>query len=236
MKNIVIFGASGHGSVVLDCIKKEGKYNVVGFVDYYKKKGRYHSGHKILGNEYDLPYLIDKHNLYGGIVAIGDNWTRKKVVDKVLQIVPGFNFISAVHPSATIGLNVNIGDGTVVMPGAIINANCEIGNFCILNTNCSLDHDGKIENYSSMAPRACAGGNLSLGSFSAICLGANVIEKITIAEHSVIGAGSLVIDDIDSHVVAYGTPAKTIRRRNVGDPYLGRNENGSVIPFIARDF
>ena len=26
MQNVVIFGASGHGSVVLDCIEKEGKW------------------------------------------------------------------------------------------------------------------------------------------------------------------------------------------------------------------
>ncbi len=39
MKNIVIIGASGHGSVILDCIEKENKYNLLGFVDSFKKKG-----------------------------------------------------------------------------------------------------------------------------------------------------------------------------------------------------
>ncbi|MBT8184546.1 MAG: transferase, partial [Eudoraea sp.] len=39
MNNIVIIGASGHGSVVLDCIEQENKYNLVGFVDSFKKRG-----------------------------------------------------------------------------------------------------------------------------------------------------------------------------------------------------
>ena len=39
MQNIIIFGASGHGSVVLDCLEKQNKYNVVGFLDSFKKKG-----------------------------------------------------------------------------------------------------------------------------------------------------------------------------------------------------
>ena len=55
MKNIVIFGSSGHGSVVLDCIENEGKDKVVGFIDSTKKKGSKQNGYEILGTEYDLP-------------------------------------------------------------------------------------------------------------------------------------------------------------------------------------
>ncbi|NAS14359.1 acetyltransferase [Poritiphilus flavus] len=220
MNNIIIFGASGHGSVVLDCIEQEGKYQVIGFVDSFKKKGRLQNGYEILGNEHDLPVLMEKFNLHGGIIAIGDNWTRKIIADKISKIVPNFNFITAIHPTAIIGKDVTIGKGVVIMPGTIVNANCQIEDFCILNTNSSLDHDGKMEEYSSLAPRVCTGGNLQLGKFSAICLGANVIESITIKQHTVVGAGSLVIDDIDSHVLAYGSPAKAVRIRAVGEKYL----------------
>ena len=220
MKNVVIFGASGHGSVVLDCLEKEGKYNVIGFVDSFKKKGRRQNGYEILGNEYDLPFLMEKFNLFGGIVAIGDNWTRKIITEKIFKIAPDFNFISTIHPSATIGKDVTIGRGVAIMPGVIINANCTIGDYTILNTNSSLDHDSRMAMYSSLAPRVCTGANLDLGKCSAICLAANVIESITIKEHTVVGAGSLVIDDIGSHVVAYGSPAKAVRIRAVGEKYL----------------
>ncbi|PKA99765.1 sugar O-acyltransferase (sialic acid O-acetyltransferase NeuD family) [Flavobacteriaceae bacterium MAR_2009_75] len=235
MKNIVIIGASGHGSVVLDCIKQEGRYEVVGFIDSYLKTNQFYCGKKILGNEYDLPNLIEKFGISGGIIAIGDNWTRKKVYERIMQIVPDFIFISTVHPDSTIGTNVTIGQGSVVMPGAIVNANCQIGDFCILNTSCSLDHDSQIKQFSSLAPRSCAGGNLFLGSFSAIGLGTNIIENIKIYEHSVVGAGSLVINNIGSFSVAYGSPARTVRRRDPGEPYLGRNPKGAVISLIARN-
>ena len=220
MKNIVIFGASGHGSVVLDCLEQEGKYNVIGFVDSFKKKGKRQNGYEILGNEYDLPYLMEKFNLFGGIVAIGDNWTRKIITDKIFKIAPDFNFISTIHPSATIGKDVTIGRGVAIMPRAVINTNCVIADYCIVNTNASLDHDSHMGMYSSLAPRVSTGGNLDLGKYSAICLGANIIENITIKEHTVVGAGALVIDDMDSHVVAYGAPAKVIRIRAVGEKYL----------------
>lgn len=236
MKNVVIFGASGHGSVVLDCIAKEGKYKPIGFLDSFKKKNTELNGYKILGNEFDLKFLKDKHQIFGGIVAIGDNWTRKLVVDKILSIVPDFNFISVVHPKTTIGIGVDIGKGTVVMPGVTINVNSTISDHCILNTNSSLDHDGFMGDYSSLAPNVCAGGNLILGEGSAVCLGSNIIENIAIGRHTVIGAGSLVIGNVESHVLSYGAPAKKIKNRVAGEPYLSGKRNTSlVIPFAVNE-
>ena len=227
MKNIVIIGASGHGGVVLDCIEKEGKYNVVGFIDSFKKIGLSQSGYPVLGTEYDLPYIISAYNIEGGIVAVGDNWARKLLVDRVLHIVPEFNFVKSIHPNAIIAKNVSVGEGTVIMPGAIVNSGSVVGKFCILNTNSSLGHDGIIGDYSSLAPRVSTGGNLILGCFSAVCLGVNIIENIEIGDHVVIGAGALVVNHVPSKVVAFGAPAKVIRTRVVGDVYLGRNSHAS---------
>ena len=224
MKNIVIIGASGHGSVVLDIVEKEGKYNVVGFIDTYKGKASLINGYEILGSEDELPFLMDKFNFSAGIVAIGDNWTRKKLVDRILKIVPSFHFISTIHPQAIVGRDVRIGKGTVVMPGAIVNSNSCIGNFCIINTTSSLDHDCIMGDFSSLAPRASTGGHVHIGEFSAICLGANIIEGINIGHHTVIGAGSLVVGHVKSHVVAYGTPSKVIRKREEGESYLSQEK------------
>ncbi len=233
MKNVIIFGASGHGSVVLDCIEQEGKYNMIGFVDSYKKKGRRQNGYEILGNETDLPFLIEKFNLFGVIIAIGDNWTRKIIVDTIAEFAPDLNFITAIHPNATIGKDVVIGLGTVIMPGAIVNANCRVGEFCILNTNASLDHDSNMGDFSSLAPRVCTGGNLTLGKYSALCLGANIIESITIGEHVVVGAGSLVIRDIENHVLVYGSPARVIKTRKVGEKYLTATRIPNLIKILG---
>ncbi|RRQ50900.1 transferase [Maribacter algicola] len=231
MQNIIIFGASGHGSVVLDCIEKEGKYKVIGFIDSFKKKGAIINGYPILGTEFDLPFLIDKYNIRGGIVAIGDNWIRSSMVDRINKISPNFSYVSVVHPSAEVGKGAQYGVGTVIMPGVIVNANSVIGNFCLLNTNSSLGHDGFMQDFSSLAPKTCTGGNLILGKYSALCLGANVIDSITIGEHTVVGAGSLVVGNLESNILAFGSPAKKIKVRNIGEPYMsGRKNKLDVIP------
>lgn len=230
MNNVVIIGASGHGSVVLDCVEQEKKYNLIGFVDSYKEKGYKQNGYEVLGSEYDLPDLIKKYNLFGGIVAIGDNWTRSKVVEKISKIVPSFNFITTIHPNTIIGKDVTIGNGTVIIPGAIVNANSTIGKHSIINTKSTLGHNGYMSEFTSLASGVCTGGNFALGAYSAISLGTNIIENITIGPHTVVGAGSLVIRDFENNILVHGNPARVIRSRSAGEKYLA----GAVQPALIR--
>ena len=224
MKNVLIYGASGHGSVVLDCLERSKEYRVVGFVDSFIKKGTKKFGYEVLGTAYELPFIIEEFAIDGGIIAVGDNWIREKIAKRIWEIIPGFTFISVIHPTATIGKNVRLGSGTVIMPGVIIDANARIGDHCILNTRASLGHDGVMASFSSLAPGVCTGGNLSLGHGSAVCLGCKVIENIRIGSASVIGAGSLVLKNIPDRVLAFGNPAEVVRSRTEGEPYLGKRK------------
>lgn len=220
MNNIVIIGSSGHAKVIIDIVRQERKFNIVGLLDRFRNIGEQTFGCPILGQEEDLPKLIKAHALKGAIIAIGDNFIRSKVVTRITEISPDLPFVSAVHPSASIATEVTIGEGTVIMAGVSINPCASIGRFCILNTNCSLDHDSVLADFASLAPGAATGGNCRIGQHSAISIGAVLIHGINIGEHTVVGAGSLVMKSIDSFVVAYGTPAKVIRTRKPGDMYL----------------
>lgn len=220
MENIIIVGSSGHAKYTADIIEKEGKYKIIGLLDSFKKPGMVSFGYQIIGEIEDLPILIKKYSVKGGIIAVGDNWDRNQVCQKIRRTIPDFFFISAIHPSAILARNVNIGQGTVLGAGAIVSVDAQVGDFCILSTNSSLGHDGIMEDFSSIAPNSTIGGNVSIGTFSAISLGANIIEKISIGEHTVIGAGATVLKDIGSYSVAYGIPAKVIRSRSKGDKYL----------------
>lgn len=223
-KKIVIIGASGHGSVVLDCVIKEGIYDCIGFLDSSKAPGTLNSGYEILGSEYDLPQLMQSHGVSGAIVAIGDNWIRRSVVHNLQILVPNLEFITTIHPDSTIARDVILGRGSVILAGVRVCASASVGDHCILNTNSILEHDGLMHNYSSMAPMTCVGGNFTLGEFSALCIGAICIENIAIGRHSVIGAGAVVLEDVPSLVLVFGTPAKIVHKRKIGDPYLGKQK------------
>lgn len=77
-----------------------------------------------------------------------------------------------------------------------------------------------MEDFSSLAPNATTGGNVRIGSFSAVSLGANIVHGKTVGHHTVIGAGALVLDDVPGFSVAVGVPAKVVKQRKEDDRYL----------------
>ncbi len=220
MEKVFVIGSSGHAKVVIDIIEKQGLFRIAGLIDRFKPKGESVFQYPILGAEADLPHLVPAFEVVGGVVAIGDNWLRSEVVSHIKQVLPGFRFISAIHPSAQIGRGVSIGAGTVVMAGVVINADTVIGEHCIVNTQASLDHDNRIGDFVTIAPHAATGGNVQIRDYSVLSLGAKIVHGIHIGEHTVIGAGATVLDDLPSYVVAFGTPARVRRPRQIGEKYL----------------
>lgn len=221
MKNILIYGASGHAKVIADIILGNNDYNIIGFLDSFKPINEDIFGFKIIGNLNTLPDLIDKHNIDGIIIGIGDNTLRKKASIKISKIAPSLEFVSAVHSNAIIAKDVVISEGSVIMPGTIVNVNAKIGRFCILNTKSSLDHDSEMDDFSSLAPSVSISGNVKIGECSSICLGASIIQNITIGNYTVVGAGSLVLKSIGDFKQAFGSPINTIKDRKADACYLG---------------
>src|SRR6266571_1692226 len=148
---ILVIGAGGHARAVLDVIRSEGRHDVVGLIDGTKPKGTPCLGSQVLGGESDLAVVCRGEGTSLGIVAIGDNWQRRAMTERLRALVPAFEPVSAIHPSATVAADATIGSGTVIMPGAVVVSGCRIGQGCIVNTLASLDHDGVMEDYASLA-------------------------------------------------------------------------------------
>jgi len=224
MENIIVIGASGHAKVITDIIEKSGQYKIFGFIDSHIKIGTNILGYQVIGNENHISYLKEKEGITKGIIAIGDSWVRKEMFKKIIAINPNFDFISAIHPSASICNYAIIGKGVAVMAGTVINAEAKVGDFSIINTKASLGHDSVMEEYSSLSSGVIVGGNVTIGKFTAISIGATIINNITIGKHTVIGAGAVVTRNIGDFQVAYGTPAKFVQKRKKGDKYLKSND------------
>jgi sugar O-acyltransferase (sialic acid O-acetyltransferase NeuD family) len=219
-KQVILFGAGGHAESVAGVIEAEGKYSIAGLIDSKKPIGSFVFDYEILGREGHLVDIVGKMNIKEGLVCIGDNYQRHASIGRIKNMIPHFNFITTIHPSAAVSHDVRIGSGTVVMAQAAINHGCRVGDGCIVNTKSSLDHNSVMEDFSSLAPGVTCGGHVHIGFCSAVGLGANVLGKIAIGKYTVIGAGSLVNKDIGDNKVAYGIPVQVIRDRNSDEPYL----------------
>ncbi|MFN5323901.1 MAG: acetyltransferase [Bacteroidota bacterium] len=220
LDNVIIFGSSGHAKVVIDIIENEGRHKIIGLLDSYRAIGETTFDYPVLGSEDDLPAISKLYPNVKLFVAVGDNWRRYEIVNKIRMLCPSMDFVSVIHPAAQIGRDVSIGVGVAIMAGVVVNCNSVIGGFSILNTNSSLDHDCFMSDFSSLAPAVTIGGNVSIGELTAISIGATVKNGLSIGKQSVIGASSLLLNNCGDNLIMYGVPAKMIRTRLCDDPYL----------------
>jgi len=222
MTKIVIFGSGYHAKVIFSEVIKLKKFKFLGFVDDYKKKKELiiSSNKKNYYNLGSIKEVISKKNNLKGIIGVGLNFVREKIVKDIKKINNNFKFQKIISKDAIINSNVSIDEGTLICSGAIINTGTSIGKHCIINTSCSIDHDNKFSDFSSAGPGVITGGNVEVGYKSYLGLGSLVIHKVKILDNTVVGIGSLVNKDCEKNSIYYGYPAKKIRKNKNNENFL----------------
>jgi len=210
MGTIAIFGAGGHGKVVLDLVLKIGGHEVIGFFDDdINLKGKMIGDYEILGTFDDIMSMSDR--ITDVVVALGNNELRMELTEKAAS--HGFGTPSLVHPSAVIGYKVEIGKAVQIMARCVVNPFATIGKGSIINTGASVDHDDRIGNYCHILPGAHIGGTVTVGDLSYVGMGSSLIENTTIGKNVMIAAGTVVIEDVPDNVLVAGVPAKVKKKR-----------------------
>ena len=67
MKNIFLFGSSGHARVIAEIIEQEGLYKIIGLLDTNQPTGTKCFGYEILGSDDELPQLISVMLIKSGL-------------------------------------------------------------------------------------------------------------------------------------------------------------------------
>lgn len=207
MKSIAIIGAGGHAKVVAEIAELLGWEAISLFDEKWPEIERLEQW-PIVG---DIDRLIQSINDYDAyFVAIGDNKTRKNIIERISQF--DIDLANLIHPQAVISQYASIGFGCVVMAGAVINPFSVLRTGVIINTSSTIDHDCVIESYTHISPGANLAGNVSCDQGCWVGIGSSVKQSVKIGSFSIIGAGSTVINDVESNDVVVGTPAKSIKK------------------------
>lgn len=189
-KSLLIIGASGHGRVCADIAEKMNQWDKIVFAD-------------------DNPPVEFPYPIIGGsnvewdeecFVGIGNSAIREK-------FSKGRRLVALIHPNAVVAERVKIGNGVVVMAGAVINPDVVIDDGTIINTCASVDHDCEIGEFSHVSVGAHLCGTVQVGSHTWIGAGATVKNNINICGRCVIGVGAVVVKDINEPGTYIGVPA-----------------------------
>lgn len=203
-EQVIVLGAGGHGKVVADTVLSAGDL-VLGFLDDSPEKV----------SVWDLPVLgsLDKWVEYACkarfVFGLGDNAMRQRLANQ-MQV----SWYTAVHPTACLGHGVTLGEGTVVLAEAVLNADSVVGSHCIINTGAVIEHDCRVGSYTHISPRAVLCGTVVVGEMSHIGACAVVRNNLRICSRTVVGAGGVVIQDITEPGTYVGIPTRRLENRD----------------------
>lgn len=201
-KKLLIMGASGHGKVILELVRKIGTYQDVFFLDDDESLAK---KHKFVIGTSDLPLKFKREA--DVVVATGDSNVRKRIQEKYEK--NEISLVTLIHPEAVLPEEtLQIGKGTVIMAGAVIQTGTKIGKGVIVNTSASIDHECKIGNFAHISVGSHLAGNVVIGENTWIGIGAIVNNNVQICDNVVVGAGAVVVEDIVESGTYVGVPAK----------------------------
>ncbi len=200
---LMIIGAGGHGRVVRDTASLCG-YSEISFLD--DRLVDETCKVNICGGISDYAQYLSDHDFF---VAIGDGTARRKIFTMLSQA--GASIAVLIHPSASIGGDVTVGRGSVVMAGAVITNSAVIGEGVIVNTCASVDHDCTLGDFVHISVGAHLCGSVNVGQDVFIGAGSTVINNIDICPSAVLGAGSVVVKSITEAGTYIGVPARKVK-------------------------
>jgi len=196
-ENIILIGAGGHALSCIDVIEQENKYNIHGLVGLKDEVGKKLSGYDVIATQDELVNL-SKDFRYA-FIAIGQIKSVKLRIDLYESVLnTGFKIPSIISPQSFISRTVQIGEGTIIMNGVVLNSGVKIGNNCIINSMALIEHGTQVADHCHISTGAILNGDCVVESKSFVGSGAIVKHGITIKTSSFVNMGQIVTKNFDN--------------------------------------
>ncbi len=206
---ILVLGAGGHASVVLDVLKELG-LTASGCIAPSAPAPGWPQEVPWLGDDACLNELAIKGSrLVNGVGSGENNSLRSEVFKRAAAL--GFEFLSVRHPASIIASNATVGEGGQVMAGAILQTGAQLGANVLINSGAIVEHHANISDHVHIAPGAVLSGNVSIGEGAHVGAGAVVRQGSRVGAGAIVGAGAVVVSDVPSGACYVGNPARALR-------------------------
>ena len=193
---------------MLDTLRRAGCWEIVGFLDDNRTlRGTRLAGVEVLGGT-DRIERLRAEGVMGVAFALGDNRTRDAIIQRA--VAAGLAPVNAIHPSAIVADDVELGAGIWLAAGTVVNPGSRIGNGVVVNTGATVDHDCVLETCCNVSPGCHLSGRTHVGRYAFLGTGAVTIPDVAIGEAAVVGAGAVVIRDVEAGVTVVGVPARAL--------------------------
>ncbi|MCK3655702.1 shikimate dehydrogenase [Pasteurellaceae bacterium Macca] len=204
-KKVVFIGAGGYAKSVLDSLDTQ-HFEFCGFIDSFKPVGTLHFGFPILAEAIEE---FEARDQYAYFICIGNNDHR---LDKFLRLKRlNCEIINVIDKSAIIASHTTLGVGVFVGKMAIINSGVTVGDNVIINTKALVEHGCRVGNHSNISTNTTLNGDVIVEDFCFVGSSSVITGQLRIGEGGIVGAGAVVIRNVDARTVVAGVPAKFIK-------------------------
>lgn len=207
--DIFIIGAGTYGETMYELAETLG-YTVKGFYDdnFPEMSSQKIKKLNVLGKYKDLPSqsVIDKKF----IVAIGDNKTRYQIMQQITKfggIIP-----TLIHPSAIISPSATVGEGVYIQANVYIWAKVKVDNYSIISPGVVVAHHSIVGKACLISTLTAVGASITVSDKVFLGMNSTIVTGVnSVGENSIVGAGAVVLNDIERNSIYAGVPAKKIR-------------------------
>ncbi len=208
-QNLILVGGGGHCRSCIDVIETAKCFKIAGIVDVKDKVGTKVLGYRIIGSDDDLSKLVKKNKNF--LITIGQIKSPAKRKEKYEALKKlGAQFPTVISPKTHIAKHSKVGQGTIIMHAAVLNANASVGDNCIINTRAIIEHDAVIGDHCHISTGAIVNGECRIGD--AVFIGSNAViaNNVSVFSGAVVGAGAVVVDSIIEAGLYVGNPARRV--------------------------
>jgi sugar O-acyltransferase (sialic acid O-acetyltransferase NeuD family) len=211
MKKILMAGNAITAEILLAYLQRDARYEVAGFTvdDEFVAKGGIGGYRTVCLSEAVNAFSPDTHRV---IMAVGYNdlnRTRETMFGHLKAM--GYIVETYIHPDARVYTDQPVGEGSVVLSGAVIEPHARVGANTMVWSNVTLAHHSSVEDHCWVAAGTVISGQARVSRNTFLGVSCTVVNAVTVGEFNIIGAGALITRDTKPQSVHLARSAEPFR-------------------------